>query len=152
MERLNREFSTNGDRWISIHDMHLSKISCLENSVVFCFEDGFNLIENTQLFRKSKGYIELFGCNYSDFSCSIFERRITKKGTKLYGRPISLEELNRILVSEKKCVEIFLELYDFNHLYWRGELLPHKTISKKNLAPLITIEAMEFFPMMYLWE
>lgn len=151
MNLLKRESPINGDRWVSLHDARLTQIVYCENAVVFCFEEGFSLIENGQCYKANKGIVELSECNFSDFSCMLFKRRTTKKGAKLYGKPISLEELNKKLVSEKKYMELFIELYDFNHSYWRGELLPHKCIFKR-LAPLITIEAMDFFPMTYSWE
>ena len=152
MNRLARETPINGDKWISIHDMHLSQIKCKSSSVIFCFKDGFNLIENGRLLKTGSGCIELIGCNSSDFSCNVIKRIVSKQGTRLYGRPISLEKLNKMLVSKKNHVEVFLELYDYNHLYWRGEISPFKRLFKRQLAPIITIEAMNFFPMIYLWK
>ena len=152
MNRLIREAQTHGERWISIHDAHISQILCQEHSVVFCFNDGFDLIENGQLERKLHGHIELLNCNSSDFSCNVIARRPTRQGAKLYGRPVCLEGLNKILASKNMYVEIFLELYGINHLHWRGELLPYKKITRKQLAPLVTIDTMDSFPMIYSWE
>lgn len=152
MNQLKRESPIQGEPWISIHDMHISQIICREKSVVFYFENGFDLIDNGQLIHKSKGRIELLGCNSSDLSCNIIKRRATRNGEKLYGRSASLEEINQMISKGKKIVEIFLELYDFNHFYWRGELLPYNRISKHLLAPIVTFETMGFFPMIYSWE
>lgn len=152
MNQLIRETQAHGARWISIHDAHLSQILCQEDSVVFCFEDGFNLVENGKLVRKLHGRIELLECNSSEFSCNIIKRKTSRQGAKLYGRPVCLEELNNTLVTKKMYVEVFLELYGANHLHWRGELLPYRKNNKKHLAPLVTIDTMDFFPMIYLWE
>ena len=152
MNQLVRESPINGSRWISLHDMQLTKVIFQKNSVVFFFENGFNIIEDDNVYRKTRGNINLLNCDSSDFTCSIIERRKTKQGVKLKGRPITLEGLNKMLVGEKKHVELFLELYDFNHLYWRGEMHPYKQILNRRLAPLVIIEAMDFFPMVYSWE
>lgn len=152
MNRLIREAPTKGNQWVSIHDMHISQILCRDNSVVFCFNEGFNLIEDGRLLRKSCGSIELVGCNPAELSCNIIKRIPSKKGEKLCGKPISPEELNKLLANKRKYIEVILELYDINCLYWRGEILPYNRIQKKRLMPYVTIEVMDFFPMIYSWE
>ncbi len=151
MDQLLRHSPINGEKWISIHDMHLSSILWQKNSVSFIFENGFIMIENDQIKKKEKGVIELCGCSPSDCSCRIIKRKRTRLGTKTYGRTVSLENLNKILIKKKQYIEIVLELYDANYMYWRGEMLPNrKTIN--GLAPYVTIEIMGFFPMKYSWK
>lgn len=150
--QLERESPLCGQQWVSIHDKQLSNILCYENSVRFIFNDGFDLIENGQITRIGKGYIELKGCNSDDFSCHVIKRKTTKKGSKLFGKPITLEELSGILSDKRKTIEIYVELYDTNRFYWRGELHPYKKLFGKELSPLVTIETMDFYPMVYSWE
>ena len=54
-----------------------------------------------------------------------------------------------MLEPEESMVEIFLELYDYNYLYWRGVLLPHK---EQGLSDNVVVEASGCFPMTYWWE
>ena len=99
--------------------------------------------------------IKLFKAQYGEtptayrkkYRVNVIARRPTRQGAKLYGRPVCLEGLNKILASKNLYVEIFLELYGINHLHWRGELLPYKKITRKQLAPLVTIDTMDSFPM-----
>ncbi|MBQ6239683.1 MAG: hypothetical protein IJK56_04885 [Firmicutes bacterium] len=150
MNQLMRESPIHGEKWISIHDMHISQIVCRENSVVFCFNEGFDLIEEGKLLRTGSASIELIGCNPQDISCKIIKRKPSNKGEKICGKPISLEKINKMLTKKKQCIEIFLELYNTNCMYWRGELLPYTR--KDRFMPYVTIETMDFYPMVYRWE
>ena len=154
MNSLKRQSPQNGERWISLHDKKLSRIElthrgATDNSVVFCFDGGFDLIENGKIRTVPEGRIELIGCAPGELRLYIFRRRCTKKGAVLRGTPVSVEKLGKML-DGKKTAEIFLELYDANHLYWRAELLPHRSLFKR-LAPELTVETMDFFPMLYSW-
>ena len=115
----------NGDRWVSIHDMHIYHIFCRDNSVVFWFKEGFDLVENGLAHKTNNGYIELRGCEPSDLECMIFRRKQTKKGERVYGKPVSIEKLNKMLLKKNQCIEVFFELYDADTVYWRGELYPY---------------------------
>lgn len=149
MKQLKRESPVKTDRWISIHDKKITQIVCDEDSVEFQFKDGFNLIEGNSIHSTKTGCIKLSGCDFNDFSCCIIRRKSSRKGAKLYGRPISLEELGELLSKKGKSVEVFLELYDSNFLYWRGALCPY---NKRGLSDWVVIETMDFFPMTYEWE
>ena len=58
-------------------------------------------------------------------------------------------ELAGMLETKKYALEIFLELYDFNYLYWRGTLLPYK---QQGLSDHVVIETSGCFPTTYFWE
>ena len=88
-------------------------------------------------------------CESDEFDCYIIHREPSPAGARLNGNPISLVELASMLEPEENMVEIFLELYDFNYLYWRGVLLPHK---EQGLSDNVVIEASGCFPMTYWWE
>ena len=133
---------------LSICDAHIDAISCSENMVRFIFFEGFSVITGDTVKKTSKGYIELLNCNADEFSCHIIQRKSTPAGAELRGKPISLTELAELLDSGKK-IEVFLELYDFNYLYWRGVLLPHK---RKGLSDNIVIQIGGCFSVTYFWE
>ena len=151
MKQLIRELPLINGRWISIHDMHLSRITFDKNSTVFYFDEGFDYIENDQVIRTKRGYIELLECQPSDFFCYYIERKPTKTGLKIKGKSISVEKISK-MIAEDRVIEVFLELYDFNHFYWRGELLPYKKTFFRRLSPVIVIESMDFYTMRYFWE
>lgn len=153
MKRLRRENPSFSEPYIGIEDKTITKIVCNENSVEFHFGDGFDLIENGEVTTTRQGYIELEGCDADDFDCNIIKRRPSRKGAKLRGEPISLEELSEML-KHGDSVEIFLELYGSNYLYWRGELSPHNMMNRyiRRLAPWVTIETMDFSTMTFTWE
>lgn len=150
MNQLMRESPIHGKKWISIHDMRICQIVCRENSVVFCFSEGFDLIEEGKVLRTGSASIELIGCNPQDVSCKIIKRKSSKKGEKICGKPLSLDKINRMLARKKQYIEIILELYDINCMYWRGELLPYTR--KGRFMPYVTIETMDFYSMVYTWD
>ena len=138
---------------ISLHDRQITRISCNSQSTVFHFNKGFTLIHNNDALTTNAGYIELHGYDCNEFSCHIIKRYPTRKGARLQGLPITLKELDQLLVKKKQYIELYLELYDDNHFYWRGELLPHKRpFSRRQLAPIVVIETMGFPKMIYSWE
>ena len=149
MKQIKRDTPAIADRFISLHDKEITRIACGENSVVFYFDEGFTLVENGQAVSTKSGSVAFEGCNAEEFSCSIIKRKATRKGAKLYGTPISLAELGKMLSQKERSVEIYLELYDVNHTHWRGELCPYK---KRGLSDCVVIEMMDFVPMRYCWE
>ena len=132
-----------------ICDAQIDAINCLNSTIRFSFSSGFSVISRDRVVASSRGYIELLDCDADEFNCHIIHRESTPSGARLYGEPVSLIELASILDSEDKKIEIFLELYDFNYLYWRGVLLPHKA---KGLSDNVVIETSGCFPMTYFWE
>lgn len=149
MEQIKRDDPLYSGRWVSIHDKKITAIECNEKSVVFHFANGFDLIDNDQVVSTKNGRIELRGCNSDEFDCHIIRRKTSRKGAKLYGKPISLAALGELLSQKEKTVEIYLELYDVNFMHLRGELCPYK---KHGLSDCVVIETMDFFPMTYYWE
>lgn len=149
MEQLKRDTPAHSGRYISIGDMHITSIVCKENSVEFHFKDGFTLVDGNNVTETKRGYIELSGCNSDDFSCYIIKRKVSPKGVKSRGKPISLIELGKMLSKTGESVEVYLELYDIVFTHWRGEWCPYK---KRGLTDCVVIETMDFFPMTYYWE
>lgn len=132
-----------------ICDCHIDAIDCMPDKVRFVFSKGFSVISGDELEESSSGYIELSDCDAGEFSCYIIQRESTPRGARLYGEPVSLNELADMLKFEKRKIEIFLELYDFNYFHWRGVLLPYK---KDGLSDEVVIETWGCFPMTYYWE
>ena len=134
---------------VSICDAQIDTIICSDNSVRFVFTKGFSVIFDGKSEKCSYGYIELSDCEADEFECYIIHRDPSPVGAQINGEPISLAELSNMLEQEDSKVEIFLELYDFNFLYWRGVLLPHKA---QGLSDHVIIEASGRFAMTYWWE
>ena len=134
---------------VSICDAQINEIICFENSVRFVLSDGFSVISCDEEERCSRGYVELGNCDPDEFSCYVVRREATSSGARLYGEPLSLIELSNILKFEKRKIEVYLELYDFNYLYWRGVLLPYK---EEGLSDNVVVETNGVFPMTYFWE
>lgn len=133
----------------SICDAQIDEIICTDNTIRFVFTKGFSVIVNDNAELTSTGYVELSDCSADEINCHVIRREPTPVGARLYGEPISLTELSNILNLEGRKIEIYLELYDFNYLYWRGVLLPYKTDS---LSDNIVIETSGCFPLSYFWE
>lgn len=134
---------------VSICDAQINAIICSDSSVRFVFSKGFSVISDGKSEICSYGYIELSGCEADGFDCYIIHREPSPTGARINGEPVSLVELASMLEPEESMVEIFLELYDFNYLYWRGVLLPHK---EQGLSDNVVVEASGCFPMTYWWE
>lgn len=149
MKQLKRGSPANADRWVSLHDKRITKIVCEEDRVMFHFKDGFTVIEGNSANATKTGRLTLSGCDHDEFSCWIVRRKASRKGSKCYGKPVSLRELGELLSEKGKAIEIYLELYDANFLHWRGALCPY---NKRDLSDLVVIETMDFFPMTYEWE
>lgn len=152
MESMKREIGQHPQKWVSLHDMKITRIIIEKNSVVFFFDEGFDYIKEGVLIHTKKAAVKFDHCNSFDFSCNLVRRRISPKGSLLHGQSLSLEKLNRILLKKRKHVELFLELYDINHVYWRGELLPGPKSGFKRLAPVVTIELVNIPHITYLWD
>lgn len=134
---------------ISICDAQIDSIICSDNSIRFIFSRGFSVISGDKVDISSCGHLELSDCDPNEFICHIFRRESVPAGARLMGEPISLFDLANILEFAERKIQIFLELYDFNYLYWRGVLLPHK---EQGLSDNVVIEASGNFPMTYFWE
>lgn len=137
------------EKRFSICDAQITAIACEKSVVRFIFDKGFFVTEDGKSNLASTGYIEFCNCDSEEFSCHIMQRKATQYGATLYGQPISLNELANLLEKENHKVEVFLELYDYNYLYWRGVLLPYKD---DNLSDNIVIEIAGSFPVSYFWE
>lgn len=132
-----------------ICDAHMDAISFSTGSIRFVFSKGLSKVTCDEVETEGKGYIELMDCDAEEFSCYFVQREPTSAGAQIYGKPISLVELANMLSSEESKIEIFLELYDFNYLHWRGVLLPHKN---GNLSNHIIIETSGRFTMICCWD
>lgn len=143
MEQLERGSPAKGDRWVSLHDKRITKIVCDEDRVVFHFKEGFTVIQGNSANVTKTGRLTLSGCGPDEFSCWIVRRKTSRKGSKCYGKPISLRELGELLSEKGKTIEVFFELYDANFLHWRGALCPY---NKRGLSDLVVIETMDFSP------
>lgn len=138
--------------FISLHDCDITDIIINKNEIRFVFE-SFDLIENGRISVTDGGTITLKDCESIEFSCYIINRKITKKGTKLYGRPLSLYELKNYLQKKHCYIEIIEELYDYGTMFWLGELCPKKPKNSvfRKLFPYVVIES-AFCPMDYTWN
>ncbi len=132
-----------------ICDAQIDEIICNENMVRFVFSKGFYVVEKNKVELTSKGDIEFLDCSSDEFICYILQREPTQLGAKVYGQPISLADLANMLIEKNQKIELFLELYDFNFLHWRGTLLPHKA---EGLSDNVIIETSGCFSITYSWE
>lgn len=148
MKYLQKKFP-HSPKIVSICDAQIDAIICSDNSIRFVFPRGFSVISGDKVEVSSYGYIELSDCDADEFNCHIVQRKFTPSGARLNGEPISLIGLANILKQKERKIEILLELYDFNYLYWRGVLLPHK---EQGLSDNVVIEASGCFPMAFYWE
>lgn len=149
MQHIYNNFPSHSEKRFSICDTIIDKITCINDTVRFSFSNGFYLLENGQVTISKAGIVELQHCDSQEFSCQIFKREVSPHGAVLFGQPISLDDLGTLLEREAKKIEIHLELYDFNYMYWRGTLLPYK---EEGLSDWVVIETCGCFPMIFLWE
>ena len=134
---------------VSLCDVHIDEIICMENAVRFVFNSGFFLVEDNKSIQTKTGYVEFGECNTDEFICHIVKRIPTQSGAQLFGTPVSIFELSRLLSEGHKKIELFLELYDSEFMYWRGTLLPHKQCG---LSDNVVIESSGCYPITYCWE
>ena len=139
------------ETFVSLHDARFNHVYYHEGSVFFEFSDGFSVIEKGVLSKVTYGRVEFAGVNFEDLFCHIFKRKKSKKGSRLIGNPITPEELDKYLSKNGWKVELVLELYDSNHIHWRGIIVPSK-MSRKHLSTLVTIDLMDCCPIIYSWE
>lgn len=128
----------------SICDARIDEILITDCAVRFVFSQGFYVIQNEEITKVGYGYLELTDCEPEDFFCKNIKRMKTRRGPVEIALPISLEALSKMLGKGDKSIEITLELYDFNYLYWRGTLFPHK---KGCVSNHFEIETGETYPM-----
>lgn len=134
---------------VSICDACIGSIQHLENAIRFIFPEGFFIVSDDEVIKSSFGYIELSDCTANDVFCYFFRRSPSPQGAILQGDPLSTVELAELLERKDHILEIFMELYDFNCLHWRGVLLPCTT---EGLSDHVTIEAYGEFLVTYFWE
>lgn len=132
------------DKNYSICDARIDEIIITDGTVRFVFSHGFYVIQNESVIKAEYGYIELADCEPEDFFCKRIKRMKTRMGPVEIALPVSLEALSKMLKKGDKSIEVTLELYDFNYLYWRGALVPHK---KGSLSFHFEIETGEMYPM-----
>lgn len=137
---------------MSIHDKTVTKIVCESNSVEFYFADGFDRVDGDTSSTISKGKIKFESCTPNDFFCYIIQRHPSAFGERFRGREISIYKLSRMLKEGKASIQIYVELYDYNRIYWRGELHFTKPNRFRRLPTVVVIDSMDFFPMVYSWE
>lgn len=149
MKQLEKTKPFDYNKWVSIHDKKITEIICGEHFVQFVFKNGFDLIDKENVSTVCNGRITMKNCTANDFKCKIITTRTSKSGLKIFGHAIPMEKINDML-SNKKCeIEIYLELYDFNFMYWRGTI---RSNDKKKRNKIITIETNDFFPIIYSWD
>lgn len=140
------------NRNVSIHDKLLSEIVCGPDYVKFVFKDGFDILEEDGEKSVPTGHIVFESSNSSSFSCYIVKRKPSPTGEKFCGREISLQKLNYMLKKGDYSIQVYTELYDYNHIFWCGELCPMRRTLFRRLPTVVAIDAMDFFPMVYSWE
>ena len=151
MNNLRKETYVHSQPWISLHDKRITRIECDNQSVVFHFDEGFDLVDNDAVVRLNHGRVKLIGCKLEEISCHIIKRRFTDKGEVLHGKPMSIKALNRLLMCEGKYVEVFGELYNYNLIHWRCELCSYSQKENMHISPYVIIET-DFFPIEYSWD
>ena len=149
MQHIYQSFPTYSERRFSICDSQIAQIGVESDCVRFYFPDGFFYIDHNQIKRIDSGYVEIGSCNAEEFSCYVFDREISANGAVLLGKPISLTELKQTLLRTGAKLEVYLELYDFDYLYWRCTLVPNHS---DGLSSRIDIEVSGQFPLAYHWE
>ena len=149
MTQIFENIPADAEKSFSICDAQIDRITYGSNTVRFFFANGFQRVENNELIRTKNAYIELGNCAVDNFSCVVFKRTATEKGAELYGQPLSLEEIGIMLSDDERKIEIYLELYDFNCIYWRGVLLPYNPVG---LSDRIDIEISGQVSITYYWE
>jgi hypothetical protein len=137
MEYTYHRFPSFTERNTSICDSRIYRIDSGVDSTRFYFSGGYFEAENGQVNGGNEGYVELQNCSSDEFTCVLFRRKASNRGALLAGVPISLAELNHLLQERKVWLEPYLELYDFNYLYWRGSLLPN---TSEELSDRVDIE------------
>ena len=149
IHHLKRIQPDNGKTWVSLHDVRITKIKCENNHVIFFFKNGFDLIDNGELIKTKKGAVVMGDCDDSNFSCEIIRGIKTRKGLISIASPITLGELGKML-SKWKALEIYVELYDSNHFYWKADIYSYSKIGL--ISSEVTIQSMDALPITYYWE
>lgn len=148
--KIEKVFCCPTDKWVSLHDSRITKITCHTNTIVFEFQEGFTLVDSASATDIPKGYVQLYHCTVHDITCNLVNRKATKAGVKFSGHPISIDTVNKLLM-RNYAIEIFMELYDNSFLHWHCALYPPKS-RKKGLSPHIIIEASDFSSMSYCFD
>ena len=142
-------FPPHTEKTLFTHDARIRRIICNDNSVTFHFSNGFYYVKENHTYSTRDSRIILHDCDLSDFFCRLVHQRATEGGTVENAVPITLAEINDILVHQSMEIELSLELLDIDCLYWRGYLIPCR---KTGLCDMITIEFHKSSPITYLWD
>ena len=149
MKQTYQSFPTYRERCFSICDFQISQIRLGSDCVSFSFPDGFLYIDHGQIRKVNSGRIEISDCSADEFNCYFFDREISANGAILTGNPISLSEIEQLLLRTGAKLEVYLELYDFDYLYWRCTLVPNHS---NGLSSRIDIEMSGQCSLTYYWE
>lgn len=137
------------EKCIFTHDARICRIVCNTNFVEFYFSNGFYYVKDNHTYYTQDSRIILHDYDLSDFFCHLVHRRATEGGVVENAVPMTLCEINDILVHQSMEIELSLELFDADCLYWRGYLLPCR---KTGLSDMIVIEFHKASPITYLWD
>ena len=86
------KFQQPSGKIISLHDCHIKRIQCQDNSVIFNIENGLTLVDGDSVESIPEGSIEVLQCKKDDFFCYICFREPSKKGEKIAAQLISLKK------------------------------------------------------------
>lgn len=149
MREILRDDSLYTNRKFNLCDCFIERISVDANAVVFHFREGFSVIEGDTINYTHSGQVRILGLEADDLSCWIIKRKATRQGSKLYGKPISIEKLAQLLERKNLQIELFAEMYEAYRFHWRGTLHPS---SHRRLSTLVVLETTADFELEYIWD
>ena len=152
MNTLKIDPDTTPTQFISLHDSRITSIRYSKNSVTFGFDEGFDLIEDSEVRHTGPGAVSFEDCSFDDFFCYKIRCKPNKNGLKIRGKEIYIEELDYRFFSINKYIEVFTELYSENHMLWKAEIYPHSKFKFSKSSYQIVFETMGRFPMIYTWR
>lgn len=129
-------------------DCLIERISVMPDSVVFHFCEGFSVVEGMCVRHVHSGQVQMLGVKPDEISCWIIKRTATKRGAKLCGKPISIEELSQLMERKKLQIELFAEMYEAYRLHWRGTFHPS---GHRKLSTHVVIETISEIKLEYIW-
>ena len=149
MREILRDDSLYTNRKFSLCDCFITHISIEADAVVFHFCEGFSVIEGDAIHHTHSGQVRLSGLEADDLSCWIIKRKATRQGSKLYGKPISIEKLVQLLERKNLQIELFAEMYEAYRFHWRGAFCP---ASRRRLSTLVVLETTADLELEYIWD
>ena len=132
----------------SLCDCIIDQIIVEPDAVTFMLPEGFFLVGVEGMERSGPGQVRLLGSGASDIRCWIVRRQASRRGARLFGEPVSLEELSSLLKEEKKTIELYSEMYEDYGLLWRGALFP----CDDRLSTHIAIESIDPLKIEFGWD